>query len=288
MCETWLIVGWSSSRTKLSCKCVCKTCLEQYSYVCHDSGRHRYICRKHVWYCITKLSESKCLQDRNTKCQRWWVLWKGCWTNARQTFRQKRVGIVQDNIDALLEDLDLECQSWPSTGQDFDSTSGSDKTFGTKNTVVVKKTAQQQLVQACQEGGAERYALELSAMGWSRTTSRVWFCNKPYQSLFFILLIWFTALMHPPGRAWVPWLLWSRPIFFRLCEMVFRFPSDCVWCRPVHTSVKAWKIRIYPKCILPFFSFIFGAFSFACIRCIFILSLYEGMWLLLWKRITNK
>jgi len=66
------------------------------------SGRRRYICRKHVWQCVTKPSKSMCLKTWTR------MLWKRCWTDARQTFKQTRVGIVQGDIDALLRDAGNE------------------------------------------------------------------------------------------------------------------------------------------------------------------------------------
>jgi hypothetical protein len=93
------------------------------------------------------------------------MLWKRCWTDAKTVFKQSRVMIVQSDIDALLEDLELGVD-----GNDLldniailpvDPT----RLLCTDNARIVDKPARRQLVQACREGGAERYALELAAMG---------------------------------------------------------------------------------------------------------------------------
>ena len=83
--------------------CHCSATLPLASF---PAGRRRYICHKHVWQYITKPSKTRCLQDRSKK--RLWLLWKRCWTDARLTFGQTHVGIVQGDIDALLQDLELE------------------------------------------------------------------------------------------------------------------------------------------------------------------------------------
>jgi len=66
------------------------------------------------------------------------------------------VGIVQGDIDALLRDLELDAG-------DLDRVSilPVDPTR-VLCTVVVQTAARKQLVRACREGGADRYALELS------------------------------------------------------------------------------------------------------------------------------
>eukprot|EP00277_Geminigera_cryophila_P042420 CAMPEP_0173100002 /NCGR_PEP_ID=MMETSP1102-20130122/35904_1 /TAXON_ID=49646 /ORGANISM="Geminigera sp., Strain Caron Lab Isolate" /LENGTH=143 /DNA_ID=CAMNT_0013993281 /DNA_START=225 /DNA_END=653 /DNA_ORIENTATION=- len=71
-------------------------------------------------------------------------------------FKQTRVGIVQGDIDALLRDLELDAGDL-----DRDSILPVDPTR-VLCTVVVQTAARKQLVWACREGGADRYALELS------------------------------------------------------------------------------------------------------------------------------
>ena len=71
--------------------------------------------------------------------------------------------IVQRDIDALLKDLELGAD------QTLDDISvvpvDPTKVLCKDNARIVEKLARRQLVQACREGGTERYALELSAMG---------------------------------------------------------------------------------------------------------------------------
>jgi hypothetical protein len=141
----------------------CRHCDTTLPLASFPSGRRRYICRKHVWQCITKPSKLKGMHDARKK--RLWMLWKRCWTDAKTVFKQSRVMIVQSDIDALLEDLELGVD-----GNDLldniailpvDPT----RLLCTDNARIVDKPARRQLVQACREGGAERYALELAVMG---------------------------------------------------------------------------------------------------------------------------
>mmetsp|Transcript_98635 Transcript_98635/g.159002 ORF Transcript_98635/g.159002 Transcript_98635/m.159002 type:complete len:85 (-) Transcript_98635:211-465(-) len=75
-----------------------------------------------------------------------WLLWKRCWTDARQTFKQTRVGIVQGDIDALLRDLELDAG-------DLDRVSilpvDPTRVLCKDNAVVVQTAARKQMVRAC-------------------------------------------------------------------------------------------------------------------------------------------
>ena len=135
----------------------CRHCNTTLPLASFPSGRRRYICRKHVWQCVTKPSKSRCLQDGDKR--RLWLLWKRCWTDARQTFKQTRVGIVQGDIDALLRDAGDENLDRVSI-LPVDPT----RVLCKANAMVVQTAARKQLVQACREGGAERYALELAGL----------------------------------------------------------------------------------------------------------------------------
>jgi len=144
----------------------CRHCSATLPLASFLAGRRRYISRKHVWQCVTKPSKTKCLQDPRKK--RLWLLWKRCWTDARTVFKQTRVGIVQGDIDALLQDLDLEIDAGGGPDRLLDQISiltvDPTRLLCRANAVVVEKAARKQLVQACREGGAERYTLELAGL----------------------------------------------------------------------------------------------------------------------------
>ena len=89
----------------------CRHCDKTLPVALFPSGRRRYVCRKHVWQCVTKPSKIKSLQHGDKR--RLGLLWRCCWTDARQTFKQARVGIVQGDIDALLQDLELDAGGGP-------------------------------------------------------------------------------------------------------------------------------------------------------------------------------
>ena len=115
-----------------------------------------------MWRCIAKPSNLIRMQDQ--KKRRLWLLWKRAWNDARTVFKQSRVGLVQSDIDALLEDLEL--------GVDGDALLDNisvlpvdpTRLLCKDNARLVDKLARRQLVQAFRKGGAARYALELSAM----------------------------------------------------------------------------------------------------------------------------
>ena len=138
----------------------CRHCNATLPLASFPSGRRRYICRKHVWQCITKPSKLKCMHDARKK--RLWILWKQCWNDAKTVFKQSRVMIMQRDIDTLLEDLELDAD------QNLDDISvvplDPTKVLCKDNAQIVEKLARRQLVQACREGGMEQYTLELSAM----------------------------------------------------------------------------------------------------------------------------
>lgn len=132
----------------------CRHCNATLPLASFPSGRRRYICRKHVWQCVTKPSKLKCVHDARKK--RLWMLWKRCWTDAKTVFKQSRVMIVQSDIDALLGDLHDRRVDQISI-LPVDPT----RLLCRENAMIVDKLARRRLVQACREGGVQRYAGEL-------------------------------------------------------------------------------------------------------------------------------
>ena len=120
-----------------------------------------YICRKHDWERVTKLSKQLCMQDPHRS--RLWLLWKCCWTDARTVFKQTRVEIVQGDIEALLRGVQGDVDG------DLDGVSvmpaDPTRVLCTENAVLVQTPKRPQLVRAWRAGGAEGYALELAACG---------------------------------------------------------------------------------------------------------------------------
>ena len=131
----------------------CRHCDKTLPVALFPSGRRRYICRKHVWERVTKLSTQLSMQDPQRS--RLWLLWKRCWTDARTVFKQTRVGIVQGDIEALLRGVQGDGVSV----MPADPT----RVLCTKNAVLVQTPKRPQLVRAWRAGGAEGYALELAA-----------------------------------------------------------------------------------------------------------------------------
>jgi len=138
----------------------CRHCNTTLPLASFPSGRRRYICRKHVWQCVTKPSKLKCMHDARKK--RLWMLWKRCWTDAKTVFKQSRVMIVQSDIDALLGDLHDRRVDQISI-LPVDPT----RLLCRENAMIVDKLARRRLVQACREGGVQRYAGELQR--WSES-----------------------------------------------------------------------------------------------------------------------
>jgi len=90
------------------------------------------------------------------------MLWKRCWTDAKTVFKQSRVMIVQSDIDALLGDLHDRRVDQISI-LPVDPT----RLLCRENAMIVDKLARRRLVQACREGGVQRYAGELQR--WSES-----------------------------------------------------------------------------------------------------------------------
>jgi len=141
----------------------CRHCSTTLPLASFPSGRRRYICRKHVWERVTKLSKQLCMQDPHRS--RLWLLWKRCWTDARTVFKQTRVGIVQGDIDALLRGRDGRDGRDGSLDDVLIMPADPTRVLCTENAVVVQTLNRPQLVRAWRAGGAERYALELAACG---------------------------------------------------------------------------------------------------------------------------
>ena len=137
----------------------CRHCNTTLPLASFPSGRRRYICRKHVWQCTSKL---KRIQPARKK--KLWTLWKRCWIDAKTVFKQSRVMIVQSDIDALLEDLELDVDGDALLENISVLPVDPTRLLCKDNAMIVDKLSRRQLVQACREGGAARYALELSAM----------------------------------------------------------------------------------------------------------------------------
>jgi len=93
-----------------------------------------------------------------------WMLWKRCWTD-KSIFKQSRVMIVQSDIVALLDDLEVGVHE----NDQLDNISilpvNPTQVLCKENARIVDKLARRQLVRACRQGGPERYTLELSEMG---------------------------------------------------------------------------------------------------------------------------
>jgi len=124
ICETQLIVGWSSSQT--THRCVCTTCCEQLIHMCTmtqaDAG---------IFVASTSCSASPS-HRRPSACRTETKSNRGCsgLTRGRPSFRSA-LGSCRITLMRCSETLTwarCRCQLGPSTGPDFNSTSGSDKT----------------------------------------------------------------------------------------------------------------------------------------------------------------
>lgn len=134
----------------------CRYCNDSLPVAMFPSGRRRYICRKHIWLCITKPSKVRTMQDTRKKLL--WLLWKRSWTDAKSVFSQDKVCIVQADIAAVVARLPASTDAGKMCVVPADPAAPLSK----DNVELVHKTARRQLVHAFRDGGAAQYARDLA------------------------------------------------------------------------------------------------------------------------------
>ena len=109
------------------------------------------------------------MKDQNKR--RLWLLWRRCRNDAKNVFKQSRVGLVQGEINALLNELDTK---------DFSATVCGDrnevldrvaivpadptKMLSTENLLIVLQTDRKNLIRVCRKQGMASYVLMLDEM----------------------------------------------------------------------------------------------------------------------------
>ena len=133
----------------------CRHCEATLPVTMFPGGRRKYICRKHVWLCITKPSKTRLMKDARKKML--WLIWKRAWTDAKSVFMQDRVCIVQADIEAAIALLPADVDAGAMCVVPADPTGPVSK----ENVELVHRNARRQLMRAYRTGGAAQYARHL-------------------------------------------------------------------------------------------------------------------------------
>ena len=137
----------------------CRVCKDFLPLTSFPRGQRRFTCRTHLWQRVGKRAQKKLFDKPRKKmlARMWMRLWKD-----RCVFGQTRVGLKQADLDALLGDLHDRRVDQISILPVYPT-----RLLCRENAMIVDKLARRRLVQACREGGVQRYADELQR--WSES-----------------------------------------------------------------------------------------------------------------------
>ena len=177
----------------------CRACQCTLPLSSFPSGTRRYLCKRHIWERIQGPSKRRALANNSHK-RKLWTLWKKCWNDAKRTFNQDRILLLQRDIEetlAQLEGSSHDCHdngspsqhelirdstadasdrnppADPTTEKDRESDiirdialmpSDPQHPLSRDNVVVVDRHARRVLLEAFRRGGPSKYVSELGAM----------------------------------------------------------------------------------------------------------------------------
>ena len=74
----------------------CRACQGILPVSAFPTGKRRYLCRHHLWERCTKAHKVRKLSDMNNRHV--YRLWRRCWEDAKVSFGQKKIKLVQKHI----------------------------------------------------------------------------------------------------------------------------------------------------------------------------------------------
>ena len=83
----------------------CRACQCTLPLSSFPSGTRRYLCKRHIWERIQGPSKRRALANNSHK-RKLWTLWKKCWNDAKRTFNQDRILLLQRDIEETLAQLE--------------------------------------------------------------------------------------------------------------------------------------------------------------------------------------
>ena len=155
----------------------CRVCEAILPVSAFPAGKRRYLCRQHLWQRCTRPCKERRLS--NTNHRHVYRLWRRCWEDAKLSFGQRGVTLLQKHIAQMLQDwkdgnqnvksaakLDRSCAHVLQNFSDCAAVVPADpeKVLSPSNAVVVDMPGRSALLRACKTGGTKRYAQALGEM----------------------------------------------------------------------------------------------------------------------------
>jgi len=154
----------------------CRACQVKLPVSAFPTGKRRYLCRQHLWRRCTRPCKERRLS--NTNHRNLYRLWRRCWEDAKLSFGQKKITLLQKHIAQMLRDahdgnhvkfaasLDRSSAYVLQNFSDCAAIVPADpeKVLSPSNAVVVDMPGRSALLRACKTGGAKRYAQALGEM----------------------------------------------------------------------------------------------------------------------------
>ena len=155
----------------------CRACEAMLPVSAFPTGKRRYLCRQHLWRRCTRPCKERRLGETNHRhvCR----LWRRCWEDAKLSFGQKGITLLQKHIARMLQD-------WKDGNQNVKSAANLDrssdyvlknfsdcaaivpfdpgKVLSPANVAVVDMPGRTALLRACKNGDSKRYAQALGEM----------------------------------------------------------------------------------------------------------------------------
>ena len=155
----------------------CRACEAMLPVSAFPTGKRRYLCRQHLWRRCTRPCKERRLGETNHRHV--YRLWRRCWEDAKLSFGQKGITLLQKHIAQMLQD-------WKDGNQNVKSAANLDrssdyvlknfsdcaaivpfdpgKVLSPANVAVVDMPGRTALLRACKNGDSKRYAQALGEM----------------------------------------------------------------------------------------------------------------------------
>ena len=138
------------------------------------TGKRRYLCRQHLWRRCTRPCKERRLGETNHRHV--YRLWRRCWEDAKLSFGQKGITLLQKHIAQMLQDWkdgnrNVKSAANLDRSSDYVLKNFSDcaaivpfdpgKVLSPANAAVVDMPGRTALLRACKSGGNQGYVQAL-------------------------------------------------------------------------------------------------------------------------------
>ena len=81
----------------------CRACGKMLPVSAFPAGKRRYLCRQHLWQLCTRPCKHRRLSDTNHRHV--YRLWRRCWEDAKLSFGQTKITLIQKHIAEMLRNV---------------------------------------------------------------------------------------------------------------------------------------------------------------------------------------